>query len=138
VTFVHGIANVQVALSVPPSEGGSTYATCPGSAHEPSGKHAFEPGHSACARQARHIRSSPQAGVAPLHALAWSGVHCTQVIVPARSQTPAGSPQSSFDMQRLGASVRLSQSLSGASSQYLGLQRHELIPITAANRRIQE
>jgi hypothetical protein len=71
------------------------------SPHEPSGKQASE-SHSACAAQARHVRSSPQAGVAPLHAPACSGVHCTHIIEPATSHTAAGAVHSALLVHRLG------------------------------------
>jgi hypothetical protein len=41
----------------------------------------------------------------PPQALAWSGVHCTQVIEPVTSHTAVGSAHCSFDVQRSGPSA---------------------------------
>jgi hypothetical protein len=108
---------MQLVLSVPPSDVGWTYATWAGSAHVPSGRHAAEPGHSACARQARHVRSSPHAGVAPLHAPAWSGVHCTHVPEPMTSHTPSGAAHPSFDVHAIGPASSAQLSLGFAPGQ---------------------
>src|SRR5690606_8710587 len=120
-TSVHGISFVQLALSVP---AGSTYATIASSPQEPSGKQARE-AHSACAAQARHVRSWSHAGVAPLHSLACSGVHCTHVIEPATSHTAAGALHSALLVHRAGpASASWQLSFGFAPGQWFELEVH--------------
>ena len=82
--FVHGVAWVHAALSVPPALAGATYATASALAHAPVGRHASE-GHSALSVHPRHVSSPPQTGVNPEHAPASPVMHWTQTpgVVPA-------------------------------------------------------
>jgi hypothetical protein len=66
-------------------------------AHVPSSRHALDP-HSLCAWHLRHASSTPQTGVAPVHAFALLVVHSTHAIV-AVLHAAVGAAHCSSDMQ---------------------------------------
>src|SRR5689334_214712 len=93
-----------------PSGHGAMYATSAAIAHEPSGKQAFEPRHSACEVHPRQLSPTPHTGFAPPHADACDAVHCTQMFEES-SQMLVGAKHCALLVQKRGPTVASSRQL---------------------------